>query len=74
LQSGDRAKTIATDGTNPFATATAVHFRAFLDALEKGEVPRATARDNRNTLALVFAAYESAQLGRAIEVSQYEAV
>jgi D-apiose dehydrogenase len=74
LQNGERTKLIARDGINPFASATAVHFRGFLDAMERGEMPRGTARDNRNTLALVFAAYDSAQFGKAIELSQYLAV
>jgi predicted dehydrogenase len=71
LQNAERSRTIAKDGINPFASATAVHFRGLLDALEKGEIPRGTARDNRNTLALVFAAYDSAQFGRAIEMTHY---
>ncbi|MGH9688097.1 MAG: Gfo/Idh/MocA family protein [Candidatus Acidiferrales bacterium] len=72
LQTGHRSRVIARDPVNPFAAATAVHFRSFIDAMRSGATPRQTARDNRNTLAMVLAAYDSAQLGRAVEMSQYQ--
>ena len=71
LQNGNRSKIIAKDGVNPFASATAVHFRNFIEAIQNGGEPRATAGDNRNTLALAFAAYDSAQTGRIVEMGQY---
>jgi len=71
LQNGNRSKTIAKDGINPFASATAAHFRNFIHAIQNGSEPYCTARDNRNTLALVFAAYDSAQSERAVEMQPY---
>ena len=71
LQNGYRSKILAKDGINPFASATAVHFRNFLHAIQHGETPCGTARDNRNTLALAFAAYDSAQSGKALELGHY---
>lgn len=68
LQVGNDSKIIAREGRNPFATATAVHFANFLDAINSGSAAPGEANDNRNTLALVSAAYESAQLGRAISL------
>ncbi len=68
LEVGNRSRVIATDGRNPFASATARHLGDFLDALERGSVPRAHLRDNRATLALVLAAYESARIGRAVQL------
>jgi D-apiose dehydrogenase len=69
LEQGSRSRVIATDGRNPFASATARHLGDFLDALERGSVPRAHLRDNRSTLALVLAAYESARIGRAVPIA-----
>lgn len=71
LQNGNRPKVIARDGINPFASATAHHFRSFIGAIEGGLDPAGSAADNRNTLALVFAAYDSAQSGQAIQLSRY---
>ncbi|MGH9971056.1 MAG: Gfo/Idh/MocA family protein [Pyrinomonadaceae bacterium] len=73
LQNGNRETLIAKDGINPFASSTAVHFSNFIEAVHSGETPRCTAKDNRNTLALMFAAYDSAQLGKAVEMSEYAA-
>ena len=67
LERGNQARVIATDGQNPFAAATAVHFGEFLDALAAGTIPPASARYNRESLALVFAAYQSAGEQRTIE-------
>lgn len=71
LQNGNRSRIIAKDDINPFASATAVLFEKFIDAVQNGGTPPGTARDNRNTLALVFAAYDSAQAGRPVEMHQY---
>jgi len=68
VQQGTRSRLIATDGQNPFASATATHFADFLEALGTGSVPPASARDNRESLALVFAAYRSAELGRSVDL------
>jgi predicted dehydrogenase len=66
-----KSKILAKDGTNPFASATAVHLRNFLTALETGRKPAGLIDDNRKTLALAFAAYDSARLGRMVDVSGY---
>lgn len=71
LQSGNREKLIARDGINPFASSTGVHFGNFIDSIHNGGNPPCTASDNRNTLALMFAAYDSAQSGQAVEMSRY---
>ena len=72
LQEGERERLLATDGRNPLATATSVHFAAFLDALEQGTRPPAAAADNRHSLALVFAAQQSAEEGRPVDLPSYE--
>ena len=72
LQDGNKSKVIARDGIDPFASATAHHFRTFIGAIENGRVPTGSAADNRNTLAMVLAAYDSAESGRAIELSRYD--
>ena len=56
---------------NPFGDATALHFGSFLDAIENHGMPRGNVRENRNTLALVMAAYDSAASGQWIEMSRY---
>lgn len=71
LQNGNKTKIFATDGINPFASSTAVHFANFVEAIKNGGTPRGTIEDNRQTLALVFAAYDSAELGRAVEMRRY---
>jgi D-apiose dehydrogenase len=64
-ESGSRL--LAREGFNPFASATATHFGQMLDAIDSEETPPADIRDNRSTLALVLAAYESAESGQTIK-------
>jgi len=71
LERGTRVKVIARDGINPFASATAHHLESFLKAVETGVLPPGHARDNRNTLALVIAAYDAAESGRTVEMKNY---
>lgn len=71
LQDGTRSRLIGKNGINPFADATARHFSAFLEGIRIGAAPPGNARDNRNTLALVVAAYDSAATGQWIEMSRY---
>jgi len=71
LQEGNRSTVIAKDRLNILADATARHFAAFIDAIGSGGQPPGNVKDNRNTLALVFAAYESAATGKAIEMTEY---
>jgi predicted dehydrogenase len=71
LQHGHRSQVIARDGMNPFASATARHFSNFAAALREGRTPAGTAADNRNTLALVFAAYDSAESKQSVSLRDY---
>ncbi len=58
LYRGERSRLLAREPRNPFAAATADLMRSVLGALERGEQPPCSARDNRATLALALAAYE----------------
>lgn len=69
-QNGNRSRMLAREGLNPFASATAVHLRNFVDALVKNKNPSVTARDHRKTLALIFAAYDSAANGCTIRLDR----
>jgi predicted dehydrogenase len=71
LQNGNRSRTLAKEGLNPFAQATAVHLSNFIDALARNTTPPGTARDHRKTLALVFAAYDAAAAGCSVELAPY---
>jgi predicted dehydrogenase len=68
---GTRATVLATDGMNPFAAATAVHFSRFLDAIAAGRTPPGTAADHRDTLGLALAAYTSAESRQPVELASY---
>ena len=70
-QDGNRSRVLAKEKINPFAHATAVHLQNFLDALAQNKTPAGTARDHRKTLALIFAAYDSAAAGCSIELAPY---
>jgi predicted dehydrogenase len=70
LQQGDHERVLAVDHRNPFASATAVHLGEFLDALERGTIPPASAADNRHSLALVFAAERSAVERRSVRIGR----
>src|ERR1700736_1349795 len=70
-QDGNRFRVLAKEGINPFAYATAVHLGNFIDALVQNKTPVGTARDHRKTLALIFAAYDSAAAGCSIDLAPY---
>jgi D-apiose dehydrogenase len=70
-QDGNRFRILAKEGINPFAHATAVHLQNFIDALAQNKTPVGTARDHRKTLALIFAAYDSAAAGCSVELAPY---
>lgn len=59
LYRGEQFSTLAREPRNVFAAATGELMRAFLTALERGETAPCNAVDNRHTLALMLAAYES---------------
>ena len=71
LQQAERATVIGADGMNPFASATAVQFGNFLDAIEQGVVPSGTAADHKPTLALTLAAYDAAESGSSVSLAPY---
>jgi predicted dehydrogenase len=59
LYHGETFSTIAREPANVFACATAELMTKFLSALDHGEIPPCNCADNRRTLALTLAAYES---------------
>jgi D-apiose dehydrogenase len=56
-----RSRRLATAPRNVFAHGTALLMQAMIDALSRGVAPPCCAEDNIRTLALMLAAYESAQ-------------
>ena len=68
---GNRSRILAKEGINPFANATALHLQNFIDALAQDKTPAGTASDHRKTLALIFAAYDSAAAGCSMELAPY---
>jgi predicted dehydrogenase len=56
---GERFAVLAREPLNVFAAATRELVQSFLAALERGETPPCSAADNRYTLALMLAAYDS---------------
>ena len=65
---GENVRKIASDPLDLFAHGTARLMRAFLDALNQGSTPPCNADDNRRTLALVLAAYDSHERKTTIEM------
>lgn len=61
LYQGEHETKIASEPANVFAHGTRRLLEAFLQALESGTVPPCNGEDNRQTLALMLAAYESAE-------------
>jgi predicted dehydrogenase len=59
LYRGETFSTLAREPANVFAAATGELMKAFLAALERGETPPCDCIDNRHTLALMLATYES---------------
>jgi predicted dehydrogenase len=59
LYHGEKFSTIAREPGNVFASATAELMKAFIEAIDRGETPPCNCVDNRQTLALMLAAYES---------------
>lgn len=68
LHRGESSRKIATDPLDVFAEATSRLLRAFLDALDSGSAPACHAEDNRRTLALMLAAYESDRRRTTVEM------
>lgn len=68
LQVGNKSKVIAKDPINPFKAATSLLFTKYIDALENQSTPPCNAKDSRDTLALILAAYESASSGLPVMI------
>jgi len=68
LYHGENFRQIASAPLDLFAHGTARLMRAFLDALDQGGAPPCHADDNRRTLALVLAAYDSHETKKTIEM------
>lgn len=66
LYHGEQFRKIASDPLDLFAHATSQLMRQFLAAIRDGTSPPCHAEDNRRTLALVYAAYESAEANRPL--------
>lgn len=71
LWHGERSRRIASDPLDLMAHATSELVDEFLDALENGATPPCDADDNRRSLALMLAAYQSNESGRAVTL-RYE--
>jgi D-apiose dehydrogenase len=68
LYQGEKFSTLAREPGNVFACATGELMRALVSALERGETPPCNCADNRHTLALMLAAYESESKGVPVAV------
>jgi predicted dehydrogenase len=70
---GHKFRKLATDSLDVFAVATSRLLKAFVDALDRDEIPVCNGEDNLRTLALMLAAYESDEKGQTIELDGLEA-
>lgn len=68
LYHGETFRPIGSDPLDLFASATARLMGEFLEALNTGATPPCDASDNRRTLALMLAAYDSHEQRRSIEM------
>jgi predicted dehydrogenase len=67
---GERFRKIASEPLDVFARATRRLVAAMLEALDRGDVPPSHAEDNRKTLAVMLAAYDSAERGATVQVDR----
>jgi len=68
LQKEKHSRVIAREGLNPFAAATARQFQNFQEEVSTGVPCRSTVLEHRKTMALVIAAYRSAESGTMINI------
>lgn len=68
LRRGERSRTLAVESFEPFADASARRLRALHAWIADGEAPERGADYHRNLLALTLAAYDSAEMDRAVDV------
>jgi D-apiose dehydrogenase len=71
MQRGTRERVLARDGLDLFAAGTARLLGDALAAVDAGREPPAAASANIRSLALVFAAYDSAASGKTVELAPY---
>jgi len=71
LRQGENSIKLATDPLDLFVNATHKLLSAFLSSLKNGDTPPCNAQDNRNTLALMFAAYDSNDQGSVVDMHPY---
>ncbi len=69
LYQGEKARKIASEPAEVFSYATSRLLDAFAQALDNGAVPPCHGEDNRRTLALMLAAYESAEKNAPVAMS-----
>jgi len=67
---GERFRKIASEPLDVFARATGRLVAAMLEALDRGDVAPSHAEDNRKTLAVMLAAYDSAERRATVEVGR----
>jgi D-apiose dehydrogenase len=72
LFQGQKAQKIASDSLDVFAVATSRLLQAFVEALDRDEIPVCNGEDNLRTLALMLAAYESDEKEQTIELDSLE--
>lgn len=65
-----RTELLAREGSNPFATATATRMKVFFDEVRRGVTMPRSAAYHREMLALALAAYDSADTGRRIDMTE----
>jgi predicted dehydrogenase len=71
LYHAEESRRIAVEPMNVFARATVRLMEEFIHALDTGGTPPCNAEDNRRTLALMLAAYESEENRRPIVLSEF---
>lgn len=69
LYQGEKFRKLESDPLDLFVHGTAKLMGAFLEALDQGTTPPCNADDNRRTLALVLAAYDSHEQKKTIEMN-----
>jgi predicted dehydrogenase len=71
LVKSGKERRLATDPLDLFGSSTASLLDEFMRALDAGAEPPCHAADNRNTLALSLAAYDSAESGQPVDLKTY---
>ena len=69
IERGTSRKTIARSPRNPGVVATGTLFRKIAAAFEEGREPPSSAREARDGLEIIDAAYRSAATGERVEIT-----